>query len=167
MSPYHQNVVALRRPAPLATVQGTLALDLGAGGPGEPAEPPPMTLVSSAQTDERQRLEAWAHRFTQAAVEIAGGDRPVAQLLRWVSPRVYEDLARRAQLVRAAVAREPVSSRRVQQVRPQIASLHTCWVDDATAEVSARVRYGRRSRAVAVRFEHRGGRWQAVALEFA
>ena len=56
---------------------------------------------------------------------------------------------------------------RIQQVRPQVESIHTCWIDDETAEVSARVRYGRRSRAVAVRFEQRAERWQAVALEFA
>lgn len=167
MSPYHEKVVPLRPPVPLASVQGTLALDLGDGRPAEVADPPPMQVVPVGDATERDRLTAWAHRFTQAAVEIAGGDRPVTQLLRWTSPRVYEDLARRAQLVRAAVLREPSSSRRVQRVRPQVASLHTCWLDDTTAEVGARVRYGRRSRAVAVRFEHRGGRWQAVAIEFA
>ncbi|QZY30031.1 Rv3235 family protein [Nocardioides coralli] len=166
MSPYHPKVVPLRHPVPVASVQGTLALDL-AGGPPEPADPPPMVLLRTAGDRERDRLEAWAHRFTQAAVEIAGGDRPVAQLLRWTTPGVYQDLARRAQLVRAAAVRDPRSPARIQQVRPQLASLHTCWVDDETAEVSARVRYGRRSRAVAVRFEHLAGRWQAVALEFA
>lgn len=164
MSPYHQKVVPLRQPAPLATVQGTLALDLGAGCP-EPPDPPAMRALPGSE--ERDRLAAWARRFAQATVEITGGDRPVTQLLRWTSPGVYEDLARRAQLVRAAVAREAGSARRLQQVRPQVASVHTCWLDDSTAEVSARVRYGRRSRALALRFEHRGGRWQAVAVEFA
>jgi hypothetical protein len=107
-----------------------------------------------------------AHRYTQAAVEIAGGDRPVSQLVRWTVPDVYDDLARRAQLVRAAALREP-STVRVQHVRPQVESVRTCWVDDDVVEVSARVRYGHRSRAVAVRFEKRADRWQATALEFA
>ncbi len=164
MSPYHERVVPLRRPEPLASVQGTLALDLG-GGPEEPFGPPP-TPVLHLEPRERKRLEVWAHRFTQAAVEIAGGDRPVSQLVRWTIPTVYEDLARRAHLVRSAALRD-VSSARSQQVRPQVESVHTCWIDDETAEVSARVRYGRRSRAVAVRFEQRADRWQAVALEFA
>lgn len=115
---------------------------------------------------ERRQLEAWAHRFAQAAVEIAGGDRPVSQLLRWTAPDVYEDLARRAQLVRAAVAREPHSGR-VQQVRPHVESVHACWVADDVAEVSVRARHGHRSRAVAIRFEMRAGRWIAVAMEFA
>ncbi len=164
MSPYHQKVVPLRHPEPLATVQGTLALDLGRG-PEEPHEPPPGPALQLGMR-ERKRLEVWAHRFVQAAVEIAGGDRPVAQLLRWAVPTVYDDLARRAQLVRTAALRES-STVRLQQVRPQVESLHACWIDDEVVEVSARVRYGRRSRAVAVRFEQRADRWQAVALEFA
>lgn len=166
MSPFHEKVVPLRPRTPLATVQGTLALDLGIGV-HDPTDPPPMAAAATAGTPARQRLESWAHRFTQAAVEIAGGDRPVSQLLRWTTPEVYQDLARRAQLVRAAVVRDAHASRRLQPVRPQVMSLHTCWIDPAVAEVSARVRYGRRSRAVAVRFERRGDRWQAVALEFA
>lgn len=164
MSPYHEKVVPLR-PEPLASVQGTLALDLGRG-PEESYEPPPLAPVLQLEPRERQRLEAWAHRFTQAAVEIAGGDRPVSQLLRWAAPTVYDDLARRAQLVRSAALREPMTAR-IQQVRPHVESIHTCWVADEVVEVSARVRYGQRSRAVAVRFEQRSSRWQAVALEFA
>ncbi len=163
-SPYHEKVVPLRRPAPLASVQGTLALDLG-HGPEETWEPP-VSPSLALEPSERQRLESWAHRYTQAAVEIAGGDRPVSQLVRWTLPTVYEDLARRAQLVRAAALREPTTAR-LQQVRPQVESVHTCWVDDDAAEVSARVRYGRRSRAVALRFERRSERWQVTALEFA
>ncbi len=164
MSPYHPKVVPLRATAPLASVQGTLALDLG-HGIEDSHDPPPLAVVAPAG-GERERLEAWAHRYTQAAVEIAGGDRPVSQLLRWTVPTVYEDLARRAQLVRAAALRER-SPARVQQVRPQVESVRTCWLDDEVAEVSARVRYGRRSRAVAVRFEKRAQRWQATAIEFA
>lgn len=164
MSPFHDTVVPLRRPAPIASVQGTLALDLGLGL--EETYGPPLGPVLHLELRERQRLEAWSHRFLQAAVEIAGGDRPVAQLLRWAIPSVYDDLARRAQLVRTAALRETPTVR-LQQVRPQVESAHAYWLDDETAEVSARVRYGRRSRAVAARFEQRDGRWQAVALEFA
>lgn len=163
MSPFHEKVVSLRRPTPLATVQGTLALDLGVE---TPPDPPALVPVPDGESRQRRRLESWAHRFTQAAVEIAGGDRPVTQLLRWTSPTVYEDLARRAQLVRTAVVREP-HARRVQQVRPHVESVHTWWLDAGTAEVSARVRYGHRSRAVAIRFERHADRWQATALEFA
>ncbi len=160
--PFHDRVVPLRRPTPLASVQGTLALSLG--GASEPYEPP-LTAVPDLTGPERHELEAWAPRFAQAAVEIAGGDRPVSQLLRWASPEVYDDLGRRAQVVRSAVLRD--SATRVQQVRPLVESVHTCWLTQRAAEVSVRVRYGRRSRAVAMRFEQRKGRWLAVAVEFA
>jgi hypothetical protein len=161
---YHQRVVPLRRPAPVATVQGTLALDLGLGAEELP-EPPPLTIVPE-ESSRHRRFEAWAHRYTQAAVEIAGGDRPVSQLLRWTAPRVYQDLARRAQLVRSAALREPGTAR-VQHVRPHVETVHATWLEEDVAEVCARVRYGRRCRAVALRFEKRGDRWQATALEFA
>ena len=160
----HQKVVPLRRPTPVATVQGTLALDLGRG-PEELPEPPPLTVVPEDSSQHR-RFEAWAHRYTQAAVEIAGGDRPVSQLLRWTSPRVYQDLARRAQLVRSAALRETTTAR-VQHVRPSVETVHATWLEEDVAEVCARVRYGRRCRAVALRFEKRADRWQATALEFA
>lgn len=164
MSPFHEQVVPLPRPAPVASVQGTLALDLAADP--DDAWPPPLATVHTLDVRERRQLVAWAHRFAQAAVEIAGGDRPVSQLLRWTAPEVYQDLARRAQLVRAAVAREAHAGR-VQQVRPHVESVHACWVADDVAEVSVRARHGRRSRAVAIRFEKRDGRWLAVAMEFA
>lgn len=164
MSPFHQPVVPLPRPAPVASVQGTLALDLAARP--DDAWPPPLATVHTLEPSERRQLEAWAHRFAQAAVEIAGGDRPVSQLLRWTAPDVYQDLSRRAQLVRAAVARDAHAGR-VQQVRPHVESVHTCWLSDDVAEVSVRARHGHRSRAVALRFERRADRWIAVALEFA
>jgi hypothetical protein len=159
----YQQVVPLRRPVPVATVQGTLALELD--GSHDPWGPP-LAAVPDPATPVCHELEVWAPRFAQAAVEIAGGDRPVAQLLRWTSPDVYEDLGRRAQVVRSAVLRDS-SAARLQQVRPLVESSHTCWLEEFVAEVCVRVRYGRRSRAVAIRFEHRSNRWIAVALEFA
>ncbi len=164
MSPFHPKVVPLPRPAPLASVQGTLALDLTARP--DDAWPPPPATAHPLDARGRRQLEAWAHRFAQAAVEIAGGDRPVSQLVRWTTPEVHDDLARRAQLVRAAAARDAHGGR-VQQVRPQVESVHACWLTDDVAEVSVRARHGHRSRAVAIRFERRHGRWLAVAMEFA
>src|SRR4051812_38105948 len=101
----HRRVVALRAPAPVASVQGTLALDFQPRQ--EPPEPRPTSCRSSAdvvavEQSVRRGLEQWVQRYTQAAVEIVGGDRPVAQLLRWSSREVYQNLDRRAQLVARA-----------------------------------------------------------------
>jgi Family of unknown function (DUF6459) len=169
MNPFHEKVVALHAAVPVASVQGTLALDL------HPQHDPPELLPAQGRSSgdvvaidhrARTRLEQWAHRYAQAAVEIVGGDRPVTQLLRWTAPGVYADLARRAQLVARAAGQRPGQGR-VQAVRPQVVGVRTCFVEPEAAEVSAHVRYGHRSRAVALRFEIRDDRWQCVALEFA
>ena len=166
-------------PVPLASVQGTLALDL------DPRrDPPPVPtghtgfvastgLAEPAGADvipidrhRRRELERWAWRYAQAAVEIVGGDRPVSQLLRWTTREVYDDLTRRAQLVARAGGHRPGQGP-VQPVRPVVAGVHSCFLGADVAEVSVHVRYGRRSRALAARFVHRGGRWQCSALDFA
>jgi hypothetical protein len=157
-------------PTPVASVQGTLALDLGprldvpdpgpSGRPGVGLDVVPVDLV------HRRRFEQHAARIGAAVVEIVGGDRPVSQLLRWTTPEVYQDLARRAHLVAAAVGRRPGSGG-VQSVRPHLVAAHTSFVSERCAEVSLHVRYGERSRAVAARFELIRDRWQVSALEFA
>lgn len=152
-------VVPLPR-IPVATTQGTLALDL------QPhLEPPPPRGVPLG--GEAAEMEVWVRRFVQAAVEIVGGDRPVSQLLRWTTPTVYQDLQRRAQLVARAAGHHQPGVARVQPVRPQVRSVHTRFVTPTAAETSVHVRYGERSRAVAARFELRRGRWLCTALDFA
>ncbi len=157
-------VVPLRLPVPLAATQGTLALDL------EPCRDVPPALLPMSVRDlahhERPAIDAWVNRFARAAVEIVGGDRPVSQLVRWTTRDVYLDLQRRALLVARAGGHRPGQAR-VQPVRPRVMSVHTTFPDDDVAECSVHVRYGRRSRAVAARFERRATRWVCTALDFA
>ncbi|MFC6287536.1 Rv3235 family protein [Nocardioides sp. GCM10027113] len=162
-------VVPLRRRAPLASVQGALALDLHAHL--DPPAPPPAPCrlrgdVVPLDGSSRGRLEQWARRYVQAAVEIVGGDRPASQLVRWTARDVHRDLARRAHLVAQAAARRTTPLDEA-AVRPQVLGVRTCVVTERAAEVSAHVRYGRRSRAVALRFELRRDRWICTALDFA
>ncbi|WP_395656101.1 Rv3235 family protein [Nocardioides sp.] len=164
------NVVPLV-PAAVASVQGTLALDLQPRfDPPEPVaarHQRPVADVIAIDGPVRRRLEEWAGRYVQAAVEIVGGDRPVSQLLRWTSREVYENLDRRAQLVGRAGRHQPGQGR-VQPVRPRVVGVHTCFLARDRVEVSAHVRYGERSRAVAARFVHTSDqRWCCTALEFA
>lgn len=160
-------LMGVRLPVPVDSTQGTLALALVPR-----RDPPPPTGeaargASVVAIDRRQQaaVEEWARRFVQAAVEIVGGDRPMSQLLRWTMPEVYEDLRRRALLVARAGGHQPGLAR-VQPVRPRVLSVHTCFVRPDAVEVSAHVRYGERSRAVAVRFERVGQRWVCSALDF-
>jgi hypothetical protein len=151
------------RPVRVASVQGALALDLTAHQ--DPPDAPVAPVVDLGRV-ARGEFERFAGRIMQAVVEIVGGDRPVTQLLRWTSPEVYQDLGRRALLVSRSVGRRPGQGG-VQGTRPQVIGLHTCFVAEGVAEVSAHVRYGRRSRAVAARFEQRRDRWFCSALEVA
>jgi hypothetical protein len=158
-------------PTPIADVQGTLALDLmprrelpephASGAPG--ADVVPIDLR------RREQMEGWTARFAQAAVEIVGGDRPATQLLRWTSPQVYEELEQRAEYVARAGGHANAVGR-VQPVRPKIATVHTCFVEEGLVEAAVRIRYGARSRALAARFERvddaTGSRWVCTALQW-
>ena len=145
-------------------VEGALALDVLP----RPQTPPRRHLaaVESPATapgedlPRDQEVRAWAARFAQAVVEVAGGDRPLPQLLRWTSPRVYAELGRR---VRVMAQSRPVEQRR-QTLRPQVRSVHLCRPVPTVAEVSVHVRHGRRSRAIAARLELRADRWTCTAL---
>jgi hypothetical protein len=143
-------------PVPMASVQGTLALDYG-------------TTVQSTRTPDlrvlpgaRAELEAFAHRFASAVVEVIGGDRGPSQLLRWTTERVYADLQRRA----ALLARTTPGDRRVRRLRSQVRSVHVFCPSPEAAEISVHVRHGERSRAIAARIELLDGRWCCTALQF-
>jgi hypothetical protein len=158
------------RPVGVASVQGTLALDLtprqDPPDVSHQATPSPAGDVVDIGRAARREFERFSGRIVQAVVEIVGGDRPVSQVLRWTTPAVYQDLGRRAQLVAQAVGRRPGQGG-IQGTRPQVVAVHTCFVSADAAEVSAHVRYGHRSRAVAARFERHRDRWVCAALEFA
>lgn len=161
------------REVPVGCVQGTLALDLGPHlDPPEPPALQPGALpggdVARVPEPVRRDLGRWSHRFAQAVVEIVGGDRPVSQLLRWATPRVYADLDRRARLVARAGGHEAGQGRRRRlAARPQVVSVHPSFVSARAAEVCVRIRVGARFRALALRFEVISGRWQCSAMEFA
>lgn len=162
-------VVPLHRSMPLASVQGTLALDVSpryTPPAFEVADRAPVIDADHVGATRRRELEAWAMRYAQAAVEIVGGDRPTTQLVRWTAGEVYADLQRRAQLVARTGGHQPGVGR-VQPVRPKVLSVHASFVGPEIAETSLHVRYGPRSRALAARFERRAGRWLCTALEFA
>lgn len=155
------------RPAPPLAVHGSSALDLDVLVEPEADVAPTRPVVDDAAARRRHlQGEVWAHRYMQAAVEIVGGARPPAQLIRWSTREVHDDLVRRAVLVHRASGARP-GQQRPHPTRPHLVSLRSSVVRPGVLETWAHVRYGRRSRAVAGRFELRHGRWQCTALEFA
>lgn len=168
MSLSSPDLVGVRMAVPVAPTQGTLALALLPRQGPPPATPPssrPGAAVVPIDRRLRRTIEEWTHRFTQAVVEIVGGDRPVSQLLRWTVPEVYDDLRLRALLVARAGGHQPGLAR-VQPVRPRVLSVHTCFVRPDAVEAAVHVKYGARSRAVAARFERIEQRWVCAALDF-
>ena len=171
-NPFHDNVTPLRTSVPVAPTQGTLALDLiGQPDPPDHVAPAPAALrtgdVVTIDLRVRRELEGWSRRYAQAAVEIVNGDRPASQLVRWTSSAVYQELARRAEVVaRAGVHTAGQGRGRRPVVRPVVRSVRSCFLSPGTVEVSAHVRYGPRSRALALRFERVDDRWLCTALEF-
>lgn len=168
--PAEPAVVALRRPVPFVPVQGTLALDLGLEEvlTADPCDDLPVVRLEEDGEPVRRLHrdgERWARRYLQAAVEIAGGARPVSQVVRWTTREVHDDLGRRAQLVARAHGRA-AGEAGAPAVLPAVMSLHPHAVRRGVLEVAARVRYGQRSRAVAARFELRADRWICTALDF-
>ncbi len=112
-----------------------------------------------------------------AAVEVLAGSRPLAQLARWLTPEVYDGLARRAALTAprsrvldAAAGRRDVAADPTDTVpagaarRPSVRRVRVHRVDAHTVEASVVVAQADRVRAVAVRLTRSTGRWRAAAL---
>lgn len=158
--------VAAEEKAPVgsgARVEGSLALKVPAQvqrpRQGLP-ETPELRLVAPT-TPGGEEVQVWAARFAQAVVEVLGGDRPLTQLIRWTSQRVYVELERRL----SVLARTSDAGRRRRTVRPQVRSVHVFHPTPDSAEVSVHVRHGERSRAIAARLELTHGRWQCTVLQ--
>ncbi len=164
------SVTPLRAAVGVASVQGSLALDLAPR-----FDPPAPALVPSAPSQdvvevddaERRRVDSFVGRYLRAAVEIVAGDRPPSQVARHTQPDVYADLRRRALLIARAGGHTPGQGRTREAIRPQLVSAHTSLVRADAVEACLVVRYGARCRAVAARFERQRERWICVALEFA
>lgn len=154
-------LAGLAEPEPYS--QGALALTypLPSGVECEPRSTA-LTLVQPgpARPEEIAESEAWAARFLQAVVEVLSSDRPLTQLIRWTDQTVYAEIAHRRQRVSLRSARTPRSG------RPHVATVRICHPTAETAEVSARVTTGGRSRAIAARLDFRRDRWLCTAIQF-
>lgn len=132
-----------------------------------PRTSPPLISIAT-DVDGRpplSELEVWIGRVVQALVEIVGGDRPLTQAVRWTSPRVYKQLARKtAHLGRVGGYTPGVA--RVQRVRPRVTGVLSSTSADSVVEAAITVRTGARARAVAARFERIDARWVCTVLDF-
>ncbi len=117
-------------------------------------DPCPKPLERPTELPE---LHRWVTKLVPALLEAAAGTRPVPQLMRWVSPPVYEALLRRHGIAvrRGAGVRRPTRVLRVVLREPR----------HAVVEASVVFTDGLRVRAAALRFVPVDGRWVADAFE--
>ena len=97
-----------------------------------------------------------ARTLVQGLLEALAGVRPLTQLRRLTSPKIYAVLETR-------VPRTPLGSGQ----RPStgaVRSVHVQQQDDGIAEVCVTVRRGHRTTAVALRLEGLNGRWCCTEL---
>lgn len=130
-----------------------------AGGWRPPAPRPGDPEVRSTPGDPTALCCAVAH----AATEVLRGVRPLAQLVRSVSPEVYEQLAARLQVT--AAARERRGAPPTPQSRSRVRRARVVRVGPEAAEAGIVIDDADRVRAVALRVELHRGRWRAVVLE--
>lgn len=150
-----------RESGTVAPTQGALALAFVASTPEDSENltegyfgPQPTSTASLPDVQQT------CTQLVQAVVEVLSGVRPVSQLIRWLTPEVYNALQRRAALG-ARLGHQPVGAGR----RAIVRRVHVCSPADGVAEASAVVVDRGRVRAVAVRLEGLDGRWRATALE--
>jgi hypothetical protein len=170
--PYDCQVHGARCPARSAEVSAGLVLPAVPAPPAAlapraevalPAEPAPPTAVAPAVAGA-DPTTTWPRQLALVIIEVLAGARPDRQLVPMTTDRVRARVRSLAPLL--ACDRRP----RVQRV---VTSRPTARV----VEITAVVRFGPRSRALAMRFEHvaarpatpgrpaRTARWLCTAIE--
>lgn len=160
-----------------AQLQLPLSWEVAPGIPSVPKVPRHLRLVGSKAPegeiahgpDQEPRVTlqaAWVARIARAIAEVADGDRPAAQLSRWVERAPLAMLNARGAAFRRHPAvrgrrRELSATRAAQQVR----AIRVCPVAPGVVESSAVLVGGGRGRAIALRFEAAGPDWIVTAVE--
>lgn len=131
---------------------------------------PAGSLSGSAPTEEEAttaQVQRIVRAVVQASLEVLGGSRPLQQMADWLGPSSYERLHLRANLTRSLNRGTSTTSHpdRLLHRNVTVLSVRTCRLSAQVYEASAVTCENNRARAVALRLEHRRGRWKVTALE--
>ncbi len=149
VAPRHESPAVLARTAPAIRVR----LD-------RPALPRPSSgghLTKPDVGDAPDPMPACC-ALAQAAVEVIRGARPLGQLVRWLTPAVYDAVGRRAALTTGLQVSQAGMRTTIRRVR-------LCRFGTDAVEATVVVDDGPQVRAVALRMEVHRGAWRGVALE--
>jgi hypothetical protein len=135
------------------SVSGALPLRLVP--PARAAEPEPLSEEPARVPDPRRFVAP----FAQGIAEVLMGVRPPQQLSQATTIEVLGQLERNAGRLAPRSA-----ARLVNRARPRVSSVRLCEPCPGVAEVCAVVDTGVRRRALALRLEVIGERWQCTVL---
>ena len=147
-------------PSPDPVVDGTLALAF-------PSAPlllplrlvPPVDPEDDDADDQPPPGDArqWSGRLAQAVVEVLAGVRAAAQLSRFATFEVLEQLERATGRLGGRPGGAPAR-------RPAVVNVRVCQPNAYACEVAAVIDTGGRHRALAVRLDADHGRWRCTSL---
>ncbi len=152
-----------------ANQQLPLALhwEVSPGVPAIPDVPPDLRVIGGLDVDFGEFADLpdprlWVARLARAVSEVMAGERPVAQLTRWLSRDQLVRVGARA----SAIARHPSAraQRGVSRSRT-VRAVRVCPVGPRTIEASAVLVGGPRAQAIAIRLEVIGDRWLATIVD--
>lgn len=129
--------------------------------PGVPAHPT-APVAPVPLTDAMPDPATWAPQIARAIVEVAHGERPSAQLSKWVTKSQLSALAARGRsFARHPATRAQGSTSRLRRIR----GVRCCHVGPGIVEASAVIVGAQRSSAIAFRLQAYRGRWVVTAVE--
>lgn len=160
--------VAMSRPssAPPVRGQGRPGQESLLHGPARRPSALPGTeeLVRRAAAEqgreELRRARSLVAVVAVACVEVEAGRRPLRDLAGWLSPEVYDKVARRLELLASSPA-----TRGTGTPPPRPVGARVCEVAPGRIEASATVFTDGRARAFALRLERRLSRWKVTTVE--
>jgi hypothetical protein len=142
-----------------------LEWEVSPGVPAVPGVPADLRIVAPDVPPEPSTLPdagRWMAQLARAVAEVSVGERPPAQLTRWVTRGELAKLTARA----SYAARHP--SARAQRGKPRLRTVRAvriCPVAPGIVEASAVLVGNDRAQAIAIRLEAVADRWLATAIE--
>lgn len=135
-----------------------LTWQVAPGVPAHPTAPAAAVSLAEAMPDPA----TWAPQIARAIVEVAHGERPFAQLSKWVTKSQLSALAARGRsFARHPATRTQGSTSRLRRIR----GVRCCHVGPGIVEASAVIVGAQRSSAIAFRLQAYRGRWVVTAVE--
>ena len=97
----------------------------------------------------------WTRKLVTGIAEALIGERPVYQLIKWVSFEVYQEIEKQSK------QRSGMNS---QRIRPIIRSVRIELTNDKVIEATAVIQKGKRGRGMGLRLEAESDRWRCTEL---